>query len=110
LQNDDLVSGYGDGTIEIWNLSTWELKRNLTGHSCLVRSLAVMQNGDLASGSADKTIKIWDTSSGSLVRNLTGHSDWILSLTVLHNGDLASSSHDRNGLNDYTIKIWNFSS
>jgi len=63
------------GKIDIKRISTWSLKRTLTGHSDWVISLAVLQNGDLASGSGDKTIKIWDSSTWSLKRTLTGHSD-----------------------------------
>jgi WD40 repeat protein len=62
LPNGGLASGSLDNTIKIWDSSTWELKRTLTGHNNSVWSLAVLQNGDLASGSADKTIKIWDFS------------------------------------------------
>ena len=41
------------------------LQSTLTGHSDLVRSLAVLPNGDLASGSDDSTIKLWNTLSVS---------------------------------------------
>jgi WD40 repeat protein len=54
-----LASGSGDYTIKIWDSSTWELKKTLTGHSDSVYSLAVLQNGDLSSGSFQE-IKIWD--------------------------------------------------
>jgi hypothetical protein len=38
--------------INIWNGFT--LKKNVTGHSNLIYSLAVLDNGYLASGSGDK--------------------------------------------------------
>ena len=42
--------------------------RTLTGHSGLVRSVAVSPNGKLiASGSSDRRVKIWDTETGVLV-------------------------------------------
>jgi phospholipase A-2-activating protein len=61
LVNGDLASGSEDTTIKIWDSSTWELKRTLTGHISYVTSLAVLQNGDLASGSYDQTLKIWES-------------------------------------------------
>ncbi len=55
-----LVSGSGDKTIKIWNLTTGYLIGTLSGHSDSVNSVAISSNGQtLVSGSGDKTIKIW---------------------------------------------------
>ncbi len=78
----------------IWDPSTGDCLRTLTGHSDGVTSLAFLPNGTLASGSGsdDKTIKIWDPSTGDCLRTLTGHSDWVTSLAFLPNENFISGS------------------
>ena len=55
----NLVSGYWDFTIKIWNPTTGALIQTLTGHTGFVTALTVLQNGNLVSGSSDNSIKIW---------------------------------------------------
>ena len=57
LKNGDLVSGYYDNTIKIWNVNDGSLKKILLGHTNFVESLTTLPNGDLVSGSWDKRIK-----------------------------------------------------
>ena len=61
LPDGTLASGSWDNTIKIWNTTTGDIIRTLTGHSDWVRTLAVLPDGTLASGSTDTTIKIWNT-------------------------------------------------
>jgi WD40 repeat protein len=57
-----LVSGSGDSTIKVWNLSSGKEVRTLTGHTGYVWSVALSADGQtLVSGSDDKTIKVWGT-------------------------------------------------
>ncbi|MEZ2246871.1 hypothetical protein [Microcoleus sp.] len=104
-----LVSGSDNNTIKIWQLSTGQLLRTLTGHDTghdkAVRSLAISPDGqNIVSGSSDKTIKIWQLSTGQELRTLTGHSDSILSLAISPDGQNIVS-----GSSDDTIKIWQLS-
>ncbi len=87
----------------------WEkakLRRTLSGHSDVVRSIAISPDGQiLASGSYDKTIKLWSLRTGELLNTLSGHTNRITCIAISPDGTtLASSSFD------HTIKLWSLSS
>ena len=54
-----LVSGSGDYTIIVWDLSTYEMKRTLRGHKAAMTTLQ-FDSSRIISGSLDWLIKIWD--------------------------------------------------
>ncbi|MCP4372529.1 MAG: hypothetical protein GY797_31150, partial [Deltaproteobacteria bacterium] len=55
-----LASGSYDNTVRLWEVSTGEQLRELTGHSDSVWSVAFSPDGKfLASGSDDKTVRLW---------------------------------------------------
>ena len=69
-----LASGGSDGSIPIRDVSTGQMRHQLTGHTGAVNSLAYAPRGTtLASGGSDGTIRIWDTRTGQQRRQLTGH-------------------------------------
>ncbi|VXD14996.1 hypothetical protein [Planktothrix paucivesiculata] len=99
--------------IKIWQLSTGEELRTLTGHSESVNSVAISPDGQiLVSGSDDKTIKIWQLSTGQELRTMEGDGS-INSLAISPDGQILASSHTvvsfMGGDNDNTIKIWQLS-
>ena len=58
-----LASGFGDGTIKLWDVATGREVRTLEGHTDIVLSVAFSPDGKiLASGSDDGTLKLWDIS------------------------------------------------
>ena len=64
-------SGLTDKTVNLWDLSTSQLKVELKGHSGKVRSLAFSPNGKyLASGGGDSTARIWDAASGKEIAQI----------------------------------------
>ena len=69
-----LVSGSGDDTIKVWDLSdlsTEKPLKTLKGHSAPVYSVAISENNQIiVSGSEDKTIKVWDLSSEKPLKTL----------------------------------------
>jgi WD40 repeat protein len=97
-----LVSGSGDRTVKIWDLTAGQLLQTLLGHEHWVRSVAISPDGQLvASGSNDKTIKIWQLRTGKLLKTLSGHSDWVRAVTFSPDSQyLASGSQDK------SIKLW----
>ncbi|KAK6821994.1 hypothetical protein PG987_014819 [Apiospora arundinis] len=62
-----LASGSYDKTVRIWDTTTGNLLRILSGHTGAVTSLAVSSTF-IVSGSDDDTVRICDTSTGELLR------------------------------------------
>ena len=101
-----LVSGSGDTTIKLWELSSGRELRTFTGHPFPVFSVALSPDGrSLVSGSFDKTIKLWELSSGRELRTFTGHTAPVSSVALSPDGRYLVSGSD-----DNTIKLWEFSS
>lgn len=103
-KGDLLATGFGDGTVRIFDVGTGELLRVLAGHTHGVRSVAFRFDGQtLASGSDDKTVRLWDLASGRCIRVLEGHKNWVKSVAFSPDGrTLASGSWD------HTIRLWDF--
>ena len=58
LSNGNLASGLDNGPINIWDLKTTKLVRELIGHTDSVRDLLLLPGDRLASASRDATIRI----------------------------------------------------
>ena len=66
-----LASGNG-AEIDLWDATTGDLKKTLTGHDSAVNSISFSPDGRLlASGSWDGTVRLWDTITGEQQRKLT---------------------------------------
>jgi WD40 repeat protein len=60
-----MVSGSGDHTIKLWEVSSGKEIRTLKGHGSGVFALAFLQDGkSLASAGDDETIRTWDIATG----------------------------------------------
>ena len=105
-----IVSGSRDYTVRIWDASTEELLRTLTGHTNNVRSVSwwsssLEDSSKIVSGGHDNTVRIWDAKTGRLVRTLTGHTDRVNSVSWSADGSMIAS-----GSADDTVRIWEASS
>lgn len=100
-----LVSGYADGTVQVWDMFTGAWVQTLRGHTGEVRSVAVPL---VVSGSADGSIQVWTwngvTRSGFYTCDtLTGHTGPVNSVDVVfYDYEQVSIA----GSDDGTIKIW----
>jgi WD40 repeat protein len=61
-----LAAACGDGTVQIWDLSTGLQRGTLTGRSGPVDGMAVVPGGTwLATASQDQTLRVWESATGS---------------------------------------------
>ncbi|MBD2296115.1 WD40 repeat domain-containing protein [Anabaena sphaerica FACHB-251] len=101
--NEVLVSGCADKTINMWNLQTGKLIRTFTGNSGAISSVSVSPDGNfLAVGSCEHpqgNVKVWNLKTGKLIHTLLGHQKPVNVVAISPDAAiLASGSHK--------IKIW----
>lgn len=98
-----LASAGNDRTIGLWDLTTGNELRRMTGHDDCVRWLVFSPDGKtLASASYDKTVRLWDTATGKEKAKLEGHEQPVLGLALSPDGKtLASASFDK------SVILWN---
>jgi WD40 repeat protein len=105
--NRNLLASAGeDRTVRLWDPTTGQPERVLTGHTDWIRALCAIPTGDrqlLATASDDHSVRLWDPTTGQPERVLTGHTDWIRALCAIPTGDrhlLATAS------DDHTARLW----
>ncbi len=65
--------GYGDGRIDILDLTTNQVVQTLTGHTAVVEQITYSGDGRfLASLSVDGTVKFWDVATGLVLHTFEG--------------------------------------
>ena len=62
-----VVSGHGDGTINVWHLASRQLRHELRAHGGWVTDLSLSEHGLLLSGCKDGSALLWRLSSGALL-------------------------------------------
>lgn len=104
IVGDRLVSGSGDGSIRVWDITNaYEIQEPLSA-AARVLSLAAANDGTVAAGYSDGYIRIWNIVDGSLVQAIAAHDDQVSSLAFSPADPdvLVSGSHDG------TIKVWDW--
>ena len=101
-----VASGYNDGMVRLWQVSTEELVNEFRDHSKAIFSIVFSPDGrSLATSSEDGSIFLRDLSTEKVLKHLKLHTEAVYSLAFSPDGKkLASSSRDQ------TIKIWDISS
>jgi WD40 repeat protein/tRNA A-37 threonylcarbamoyl transferase component Bud32 len=96
-----LASGSTDGTLRIWNTSSWEEEAALKLGSN-VYGVAFTPDGSRVAGAcADNVIRFCDTSTHQVVAELRGHHSYVHSIAFSADGKrLVSAS------GDMTVRIW----
>ncbi|KAG0307764.1 hypothetical protein BGZ98_009836 [Dissophora globulifera] len=95
--------GLGNGTISVFDTSTWVKIHTLQGHTEAITSVVYSPKGhQIASGSEDKTVRLWDAHTGAPGTILSGHTSQVRSVAYSPNGrQIASGSEDE------TVRLWN---
>ena len=97
-----LACGNREKTIHLWDISTGQHMKKLTGHTSSVLSVSFSPDGQtIASAGWDKTIRLWDVGMGWDKEILTGHTDIINSISFSPHGRSLASGGD-----DKTIRLW----
>ncbi|MGC4113525.1 MAG: WD40 repeat domain-containing protein [Myxococcales bacterium] len=74
-----LAAGPEDGTVQLWDAASGEVRRVLRGHSGALHGLAYSPDGALlATCAEDRLVRLWDGRTGALVRVLEGHAAELL--------------------------------
>ncbi|KAG9062280.1 hypothetical protein KI688_006612 [Linnemannia hyalina] len=97
-----LGAGLFDGTIYIYDTSTWTRMHRLQGHADRVESIVFSPDSQrLVSGSYDWTVRLWDTTSGEELLVMEKHSHNVISVTISPCGGRIVSASD-----DTTMRLW----
>ena len=97
-----VLTGYGNGILQLWDIETGYLLRTFMGHLGKVNSVHFTPDGQLAiSGSQDKTLRVWDLVYGC-VGTLEGHQSSIGTVAISPDGSLIAST----GYGDGTVRLW----
>ena len=88
--------------MRLWNASTGEHLKTLTGHTETINSVCFSPDGTtVISGSNDKTVRLWNASTGEHLKTLTGHSESVRIVCFSPDGRTIAS-----GSSDKTLRLW----
>ncbi|KAI0600458.1 WD40-repeat-containing domain protein [Biscogniauxia sp. FL1348] len=106
-----LITGSGDKTVKLWNLTDYSCLRTFEGHSNSVLKvvwLNIPPNEErskkpilVASAGGDGLVKVWDVNSGETECTLDNHEDRVWALAVQPESNMIVS-----GSGDSTVTFW----
>jgi WD40 repeat protein/serine/threonine protein kinase len=103
---DLLATAEADGAIRLWNVTTFNEVRKLTGHLGVVNAVAFSPDGRrLASAGADGKVIVWDVADGRRFQELLGHSGRVLGVAFSPDGRRLASAGENPPLRG-AIKVW----
>ncbi|KAF9134280.1 hypothetical protein BGX30_011992, partial [Mortierella sp. GBA39] len=100
--NHELAKSRPNGTVELGNILTGDIRIVLTGHTGPLSSIVYSPNGAMvATASFDKTVRTWSALTGTILHILSGHSLVVTGVAFSPTCPrLASCSMDT------TVRIW----
>lgn len=107
-----ILTGSGDKTLKIWNLSDYSCIRTFEGHSNnVLKALWMVLPGtiegdtrkhvQIASAGGDGLVKVWDATTGDIETTLDNHTDRVWALAVNPSTNMLVS-----GSSDSTVSFW----
>ncbi|KAG0009583.1 hypothetical protein BGZ80_002239 [Entomortierella chlamydospora] len=96
------AAGLYDGSISLYETSSWNRIQRLKGHRRGIYSLLFSTTGDqIASGGDDSKVRLWDIDTGECIHTMHGHNDAVDTVAYSPNGDRIAS-----GSFDSTVRLW----
>ncbi|TAQ84380.1 hypothetical protein B7494_g7297 [Chlorociboria aeruginascens] len=106
-----VLTGSGDKTVKIWNLSDYSCLRTFEGHTNSILKVSWLnipkpedrgrRHVKIVSAGGDGLVKVWDTSTGEVECTLDNHEDRVWALTVHPSTNMIVS-----GSGDSTVTFW----
>ena len=91
-----LASGFDDGVIKLWTVTSGQPVQTLKSHQDRVTDLAFTGDGRiLAAASEDKTITIWSVADRKLLATARGHSTWVGAVLASPDGTMLLSGSEK---------------
>jgi WD40 repeat protein len=99
-------TGSTSGRIDLWDVRTKALARQLHGHIARVSFMALSPDGrTLATASCDRSVKLWDTGTGRELRTLVREQGWMYALAFSPDGNTLAT-----GGGNEVLRLWEASS
>ncbi len=67
----NLFVGYGDKTIALWDMKTFQVIKTYVGHDKWPHALMILPNGQLVSTGSDNTVRVWNKNGCKKTLTLT---------------------------------------
>ena len=97
-----ILTGSGDGSVQLRNLASTADLRIFKGHTAPVTSVAFSPDGNkLLTGSRDKTAKLRNVATGKELQSFSGHRGAVTCVAISPDGRQVAT-----GSSDKTAKIW----